>query len=191
MKTRDEIYHGEAEALLRIITSYHALTYEQVIRTFPRKAESIKTLIKNLIKQGRIYYDSGSNLLCDRADTANSPDREMIAAYWVLLDFKKALVYHTSGDFPVKIHFFSNDEAYEIISAPPEQEVLLNHVLSQAKNAEVSRLVIVSSKEQAMQIQIPNVVAFCTVDPEGHVSYYQKKERTNGPKDSIATNQHD
>lgn len=177
MKTRDDIYHGEAEALLRIITSYHALTYEQVIATFPRKDESLKILIKSLIKQGRIYYDPSSNLLCDKAEAAQSPDCEMIAAYWVLLDFKKALVYHTSGDFPVKIHFFSNDEAYEIIAASPEQEVLLNHVLAQAKDTEANRLVIVSSKEQAMKIQIPNVVAFCTVDFDGHVSYYQKKER--------------
>lgn len=177
MKTRDEIYRGEAEALLHVITTYHALTYEQVVRTFPRKDESLKTLIKNLIKQGRIYYDSSKNLLCDKVDTADTPDREMISAYWVLLDFKKALVYHTSGDFPVKIHFFSNDEAYEIISVPPEQEFLLNHILAQTKHTDVNRLVIVSSKEQAMQIHIQNVVAFCMVDLDGHVSYYQKKER--------------
>ncbi|MDO4275116.1 MAG: DUF5697 family protein [Eubacteriales bacterium] len=177
MKTRDEIYRGEAEALLHVITTYHALTYEQVVRTFPRKDESLKALIKNLIKQGRIYYDSSKNLLCDKVDTADTPDWEMISAYWVLLNFKKALVYHTSGDFPVKIHFFSNDEAYEIISVPPEQEFLLNHILAHTKDSDVNRLVIVSSKEQAMQIHIQNVVAFCMVDPDGHVSYYQKKER--------------
>lgn len=177
MKTRNEIYHGEAEALLHVITSYHALIYEQVLKTFPRKEDSLKTLIKRLIKQGRIYYDSHQNLLCDTAESANAPDWEMISAYWVLLDFKKALVYHTSGDFPVKIHFFSNDEAYEIISVPAEQEVLINHVLAQTKDTDTNRLVIISSKEQAMRIQIPNVAAFCMVEPDGNVSYYQKKER--------------
>ena len=50
MKTRDEIYHGEAETLLRIITTYHALTYEQVTKTFPKKPESVKALITTLMK---------------------------------------------------------------------------------------------------------------------------------------------
>lgn len=176
MKTRDEIYHGEAQALLRIITTYHALTYEQVLKTFPKKPESIKALVANLMKQGRIYYDSATNLLCDKPEAAAAPDREMISAYWVMLDFKKALVYHTSGDFPVKVHFFSQDEAYEIICVPLGQEALLNHVFAQLKENDVNRLVIISSVEQAKHIQIPNVVAFCLVNADGHVSYYGKRK---------------
>lgn len=176
MKTRDEIYHGEAETLLRIITTYHALTYEQVIKTFPKKPESVKALITALIKQGRIFYDSATNLICDKPEAANAPDREMIAAYWVMLDFKKTLVYHTSGDFPVKVHFFFEDEAYEIIYVPLGHETLFNHVFAQAKETDANRLVIISSLEQAKMIQISNVAAFCLVDEEGHVSYYGKRK---------------
>lgn len=175
MKTRDEIY-GEAEALLRIITTYHTLTYEQVLKTFPKKPESLKVMIANLIRQGRIFYDSDSNLLCDKPEAAKEPDWEMIAAYWVMLDFKKVLVYHTSGDFPVKVHFFSQDEVYEIIYVQPEQETLLNHVFAQSKEEDVNRLVIITSVEQAKKIDISNVVAFCMVDSEGHVSYYGKRK---------------
>ena len=54
----------------------------------------------------------------------------MIAAVWVLLDFKEAVVYHTSGEFPVKLHFFSKSEAYEIIDVGLEQEILISHVLN-------------------------------------------------------------
>ena len=37
MKTREEIYEKEGATLLRTISTYHTLTYEQVIRTFNRK----------------------------------------------------------------------------------------------------------------------------------------------------------
>lgn len=173
MKTREEIYEKEGAALLRILSTYHTLTYEQVIRTFNRKPETIQNLISNLVKQGRIFYDSETELLCDRPERAAAPNHEVIAAYWVLLDFDKALVYHTSGEFPATIVFFSEDEEYEIIYVQPGKELLINHVLSKSK-ASSNRFVIVSSLEQARQIQIPNVIAFCTVRQDGKVSYYRK-----------------
>ena len=66
MKTREEIYEIEGAALLRTISTYHTLTYEQVIRTFNRKPETIRNLISSLVKQGRIFYDPDSNLICHR-----------------------------------------------------------------------------------------------------------------------------
>lgn len=173
MKTRSEIYEKEGTTILRILSTYHTLTYEQVLRTFNRKPETIRKLISNLLKQGRIFYDADKEILCDRPERASSPDYAMIAAYWVLLDFDNALVYHTCGEFPITITFFSGDEEYEIIYVQPGQEVLLNHVLSKA-NTSVNRLVIVTSQEQAKQLQIPNVIAFCIVEKDGKVNYYRK-----------------
>lgn len=49
MKTREEIYEIEGAALLRTISTYHTLTYEQVIRTFNRKPETIRNLISSLV----------------------------------------------------------------------------------------------------------------------------------------------
>ena len=37
MKTRNELYNGEGAELLRFITTYHTLLYEQVLRLFPKK----------------------------------------------------------------------------------------------------------------------------------------------------------
>ena len=74
-----------------------------------------------------------------------------------MLDFEKAVVYHTSGEFPVTINFFSNAEEYEIIYVPEGKEFLLNHILDQAR-----------------ELHIPHVLAFCTVASDGTVSYYQK-----------------
>lgn len=129
MKTRNEIYQGEGAQLLRFITTYHSLQYEQILRLFSKNRESIKSLITSLVKQKRIIYDKENGLLCDSQESANTPDYGMIASFWVLLDFKNAIVYHTDGEFPVKLNFFSKDEWYEVLYVPQEQEYLINHVM--------------------------------------------------------------
>lgn len=63
MKTRNEIYQGEGAQLLRFITTYHSLQYEQVLRLFSKNRESIKSLITSLVKQKRIIYDKENGLL--------------------------------------------------------------------------------------------------------------------------------
>lgn len=176
MKTRNEIYNGEGAELLRFITTYHTLLYEQVLRLFPKNRDSIKSLITSLVKQGRIIHDAEKDLLCDTAESAANPDYGMIASFWVLLDFKKAVVYHTNGDFPIKLNFFSKDEWYEILYVPLEQEYLINHVMEPQAADQVKRLVVLENERQAGKITIDNIVAFCLVDSSnGVVSYYTKK----------------
>ena len=135
MKTRNEIYQGEGAQLLRFITTYHSLQYEQVLRLFSKNRESIKSLITSLVKQKRIIYDKENGLLCDSQESANNPDYGMIASFWVLLDFKTAIMYHTDGEFPVKLNFFSKDEWYEVLYVPQEQEYLINHVMESQTTA--------------------------------------------------------
>ena len=155
MKSRSQIYRGEGERLLKLITTYHALQYEQVLQFFIRNRDSMKSLITSLIKRGRIYYDQDRNLL----------------------DFKEAVVYHTSGEFPVKLHFFSQDEVYEVIYVSLGQEVLINHVLASLPSKDANRLVILESEQQAAQITIDEITAFCLVTPEGTVNYYAKQKK--------------
>ena len=177
MKSRNQIYRGEGERLLKLITTYHALQYEQVLQFFIRNRDSMKSLITSLIKQGRIYYDQDRDLLCDTPEASDTPDYGMIAAVWVLLDFKEAVVYHTSGEFPVKLHFFSRDEAYEVIYVNPGQEVLINHVVASLPAEDTNRLVILESEQQAAQVNIDGITAFCLVSPEGTVNYYTKQKK--------------
>ncbi len=177
MKSRNQIYRGEGERLLKLITTYHALQYEQVLQFFIRNRDSMKSLITSLIKQGRIYYDQDRDLLCDTPEASDTPDYGMIAAVWVLLDFKEAVVYHTSGEFPVKLHFFSRDEAYEVIYVNPGQEVLINHVVASLPAEDTNRLVILESEQQTAQVNIDGITAFCLVSPEGTVNYYTKQKK--------------
>ena len=93
MKTRNEIYQGEGAKLLRFITTYHTLKYDQVLQLFSRHEQSIKSLVTSLIKQGRIIYDKEHDLLCDSQQSAENPDYAIITCFWVLLDFKKGIVY--------------------------------------------------------------------------------------------------
>lgn len=176
MKTRNQIYKGEGARLLRIITTYHALRYEQVLQLFPKKEDSTKSLITSLVKQHRLYHDKESGLLCDNPEAAVSPDYGMIAAFWVLLDFKKAIIYHTAGEFPVKLHFFSNDETYEVIYVGTGQEALINHIFENLKEQDTNRLLVLESEDQAKELTVGEVLAYCVVKPDGAVSYYKKKE---------------
>ncbi len=177
MKSRNQIYKGEGESLLRLITSYHALQYEQVLQFFTRNRDSIKSLITSLTKQGRIYHDNDRDLLCDTPEAADSPDSGMIAAFWVLLDFKKAVVYHTSGEFPVQLHFFSQDEVYEVIYVGLEQEALINHVMESLPAGDANRLIVLESEQQAAKLSIDSVTAYCLISPDGTVNYYQKQQK--------------
>ena len=177
MKSRNQIYRGEGERLLKLITTYHALQYEQVLQFFVRNRDSMKSLITSLIKQGRIYYDQDKDLLCNTPEASDSPDYGMIAAVWVLLDFKETVAYHTSGEFPVKLHFFSQDEVYEVIYVTQGQEALINHVLASLPSKDANRLVILESEQQAAQITIDGITAFCLVTPEGTVNYYTKQKK--------------
>ena len=177
MKSRNQIYRGEGERLLKLITTYHALQYEQVLQFFIRNRESMKPLITNLIKQGRIYYDKDRDLLCDTPEASGSSEYSMIAAVWVLLDFKEAVVYHTSGEFPVKLHFFTQNEDYEVVYIGLEQEILISHVLNGLPADDTNRLVILESEQQAAQINIGGITAFCLVSPEGTVNYYTKQKK--------------
>lgn len=160
-----------------MITTYHALLYEQVLRMHPQKRESVKAPITNLVKQGRLHLDAEKGLLCDCESSAESPDLGIIAAFWVLLDFQKAMIYHTVSDFPVKISFFCHDEEYQIFYAEPEKESLLNRLLAKETKDMPSRIIIVQQEEQARTLSVPGVIAFCTVSPEGKVSYYRKARK--------------
>jgi len=87
---------------------------------------------------------------------------------------KKALIYHTNGEFPVKLYFFSQDEVYEAIYIESGQEALMNHVFDSIP-LDASRLIILESRQQSSLIKIDGVTAYCMVSSDGAVSYYQKR----------------
>lgn len=170
MKTRENLYSKEAHDLIRNITLYKTLTCEQVYRLYPGKESSIKNLLSVLIKQGRIFYNPGAGRLSASSECDAAPDKGMIAAFWVLLDFIDRVEYHTASDFPVKISFFCTGEMYEIVRIAFGQEVLITHALPKE---DARRIILVDCPEQMEAIHIPGIAGFCTVDPDGATHYYK------------------
>lgn len=173
MKTRADIYRQEATELLRLISLYPGIMQSQLAGFFPDKDSTVITgLLSHLRRQGRVEQRSSSGWF-----SYGSPfqtDCGLIQSVWVLLDMISRVEYHSPGDFPAKIIFFSNGELYEIVYAAAGREILVSHALKQETRQESRRIVLVEDTEQIPRLDFPNIVGFCTVSPSGQVQYYQR-----------------
>lgn len=174
MYLRKELYAKEAAAILRAVTTYRVILETQIYRFFPGKAEVVKNLLRYLVRQGRIVFCEETARYAVSMDDLQQPDGGMQMALWVLLDFIDRLEFHTSADFPVKITFFADSEMYEIIHVPYDNEMLVAQAIQRQCGDDVSkRIIIVDVTEQIINIKIPDVAGFCTVDADGKVQYYK------------------
>lgn len=175
MKTRADIYGQEAAELLRLISLYPGLAQCQLARFFPDKDNAVvASLLSHLKRQGRVT-ENGSGWF--PYGTALQTDYSLIQSVWVLLDLIDKAEYHSPGDFPAKIIFFSDGEIYEIVYAAAGQEALVSHVLKQNTRQDGRRIVLVDEPGQIPLLDFPNIAGFCTVSSDGQVQYYQ---RANG-----------
>lgn len=174
MKTRKELYGKDASAILRDITTYHCIKKEQIIRLHPGvKSEVVEKLLYHLQNNRRIYYDNKSDIAYDSAE--HITDYEMLAALDVLCDFADKAEYHAAGEFPVKIVFFADGEAYDIICLPKDKQTLYEQVLSSSvENGK--RIILLESKEQINRLNIADISALCLKDEVGGAIKYYKTE---------------
>lgn len=173
MKTRADIYRQEAAELLRLVSLYPGLMQRQLSGFFPDKDSTvIAGLLSHLKRQGRIEQsDSGGWFPYGSPFQA---DCGLIQSAWVLLNMINRAEYHSPGDFPAKIIFFSNGELYEIVYAEAGREILVSHALKQDARQESRRIVLVEDAEQIPRLDFPNIAGFCTVSAAGQVLYYQR-----------------
>jgi len=116
IRTRADIYGKEAAGLLRTLSMYPGISGGQLCRFYSGKEEAVQVLLGHLKKQGRITETRSGGYFLYGQDTV-LPDGGMIRAVWVLLDFIERVEFHSAGDFPVKVLFFSDGELYEVIHA--------------------------------------------------------------------------
>ena len=173
MKTREQIYGQEAGSILRDISMYGVLLEEQLLRLYPGKRAKVRNLLSYLTKQGRIWSADGA--YCASPELVGHEDWGMIAALWVLVDFIDRVEYHIVGEYPAKVVFFADGELYEVIYAACGKEALVNYILSVPAKEFPQYIVLVDKQEQITELDIPGVSGFCTVAPNGEVSYYQKE----------------
>lgn len=181
MITREQIYGKEATEILRFITTYHCIDRKHLLRIYPDKERQVDNLLKYLLRQGRIYTSPNTaDIFFDNSECCSNPiaamDREMLAALWVYADFADRAEYHSAGDFPVKILFFADATAFDIIYVPEGRETLINCASAQLDD-ESKRLVIVETVEQIDLLDIPNTAAYCLVNlHSGEIQYFTMED---------------
>lgn len=178
MHLKSKEYENQTAGIIQLLSMYQALYFEQISRFYPElSAERLHTIIRHLEKSGRLIYRHATGILLYSADC--SPEPAVLAAFWILLDFRDELVYHTIGTFPVTLTFYAGPEAYDVVYVPPEKEMLINHALSALNGEPSRRLVVVESGEQIPLLDFPDIAAYCMVTADGQVNYFKKQGVTD------------
>lgn len=160
--------------IMKLLSMYQVLTLPQLSKLFPELGQAkLLSLIRRLERGGRLFFDAESDKVLYTKDC--EPDAVMMSAFWVLLDFFNDVIYHTVSDFPVVLSFYTQSDAYDVIYASQEKEILLNHALSRLQKEASHRLVIVETVEQIPLLTFPDITAYCQVLPDGSVNYYKKQ----------------
>lgn len=173
MKTRADIYGQEAAELLREISMYPGLSERQLVRFHPGREDKVRNLLVHLKRQGRTALTETGGYF-PQGEQAHGADTGLIRSVWVLLDLIDRVEFHSPSDFPVKLLFFSADNMYEVVYVAAGQEALVTQALRQCKQGESRRIVLVDDAGQIPLLDFPDISGFCTVGPDGKVSYYKK-----------------
>ena len=158
MQYRNQQQESHLPEIIRLLSTYHALTLLQLEAFYPELThQKLLLLLKKLEKGGRLT----------------------LAAFWVLLDFREDITYHTASEFPVALTFYTQSDAYDVIHIPEDKEMLMNHALSAYKEDSPRRIAVVDNAGQIPLLGFPGIAAFCTVAPDGKVQYYRKQGVTD------------
>ena len=187
MRNREQIYGQEAAELLRNITVYHCMRRDQLLRLYPGKEDVIENLLRYLVRQQRIFYNTDRDCYGDVPSCRE--DKELTAALWVLLDFIEKVEYHSPDDTPVKLVFFADGEVYEVVYISPDKDAMLQHVLT-TEDDSGRRLVIIEEEAQMQRLHIPHTAAYCMVDQSGCVQYFRKEEHSGESHPLTADREH-
>lgn len=178
MQHRDQQQESHLSEITRLLSMYHALSLPQFGRLYPELTDrKLRLLLGRLEKAGRLAFVPNRELVLYSKECVPNPST--LAAFWVLLDFREDVTYHTASDFPVALTFYTQSDAYDVIHIPEEKEMLMNHALSAYKEDSPRRIAIVDHARQIPLLHIPGTAAFCTVTPDGKVQYYRKQGVTD------------
>nr|WP_300815624.1 DUF5697 family protein [uncultured Acetatifactor sp.] len=178
MQQKNQQQESHLQEITRLLSMYHALMLPQLEALFPELTkQKLLFLIKRLEKTGRLAFLPERELVMYSNDCVPNPS--ILSAFWVLLDFREDITYHTASDFPVTLTFYTQSDAYDVIHIPEEKEMLMNHALSACKEDSPRRIAVVDHAGQIPLLHFPGTAAFCTVAPDGTVQYYRKQGVTD------------
>lgn len=178
MQHKNQQQESHLSEIIRLLSTYHALTLLQFEAFFPELTrQKLLLLLKKLEKTGRLTLIPEKELVLYTENCVPNPS--ILSAFWVLLDFREDITYHTASDFPVTLTFYTQSDAYDVIHIPDEKEILMNHALSAYKEDSPRRIAVVDNARQIPLLDFPGITAFCTVMPGGKVQYYRKQGVTD------------
>lgn len=174
MQHKNQQQESHLSEIVRLLSTYHALTLLQFEAFFPELTrQKLLLLLRKLEKSGRLTLIPERKLILYTKDCIPNPS--ILSAFWVLLDFQEDITYHTASDFPVTLTFYTQSDVYDVIHIPEEKEILMNHALSVYKEDSPHRIAVVDDAGQIPLLDFPGITAFCTVTPDGKVQYYRKQ----------------
>lgn len=171
MKMKNSLQKETAE-ILRVLSAYKTLMYEQIVRIFPGKGEIIETIIKRLIKHKRILYDEETAMLSCSSQQNENMDLSLIPAFWVIVEFLGEVEYHCPSEFPARIAFFMDEKFYEIIAVESGKEAMMSRIMSVQERGQSNKIIIVDSEKQIPKIKADDVFCFCIVKKTGEIEYF-------------------
>ncbi len=178
MQHRNQQQESHLPEIIRLLSTYHVLRILQFEALYPElPQQKLLLLLKKLEKNGRLTLVPERDLVLHTGDSVPNPS--ILAAFWVLLDFREDITYHTASDFPITLTFYTQSDAYDVIHIPEEKEMLMNHALSAYKEDSPRRIAVVDNAGQIPLLDFPGITAFCTVTPDGKVQYYRKQGVTD------------
>ena len=169
--------------ILELVKTYNVLYKRQIYAFFAvdGKEKFVGKALHTLLKEHLIYINEVTKTVSQHEDAYQLREKGTLKAFWVLLSLmeQKKIERHflaEKEEYPIRIVFVGNAEIYDILYISEAEIQLVNQLFSRQKLDGCGHVVIVENPEEIPQIEIPNVIGFCTVqEEEGGVEYYRRE----------------
>ena len=170
-------FNKKGEEILSFLESYGVLKYEHFEKFFPGS----KKIISYLIKNQRIYECADKVYVSTERDFRT--DKCLIATMSVLADIFEKVQSHTRATAPAQISFYTySGDYYEIVYVGYGMEAMISASFEMQLTArqppidnagKAKRIAIIEDKSQMTRLQIPGIVRFVLIQPDGSLSYFK------------------
>jgi len=169
-------FNKKGEAILDFLDAYEVVKREHIEKFFPNSEKILNYLIKNQ----RLYKSSDEIYVSITHN--HRPNKSIITAMSILADIFEKVQSHIKATAPAQISFVTHSgDYYEIVYVGYGMEAMIAAAyetqltarqLSTSYVDTTKRMVIVEDKNQMTRLQIPGLVRFILVQPDGSLSYF-------------------
>lgn len=164
-----------------LIQKYNALYKSQIYRFYEKDGREhfVGKALKALEKERCIYIHPELKLISVNEESCAAREYGTLKCVWALLglmDQKKVEQHFLASkeEYPVRIVFVGDGEIYDILYVSDVEVSITNNLFARKKIDGCGHIVVVEDPELIPEIQIPDVVGFCTVGEDGKVDYYRR-----------------